>query len=232
MNKDYTWGDIIIAACRKMFLNKDAIKTADLVDLVDDRNYSTYINSAPDVMNELITILNNRVLINIDRLFVDVTDSALLDTYVFKQYDNYVIHIKKYLYDTLNNKNNTTLPTNYLYTEVVQYANKKADNLLFEEQDGVIYVDRRFFNDSEPLIQIKYRIIPERFTNDTSFDTVINLPYNICSIMPLYLASELYKDGDISLATSYRNQFETELDYISTQMVDSLGTEHSRDVRW
>ena len=47
---------------------------------------------------------------------------------------------------------------------------------------------------------------------------------------PLYLASELYKDDDVSLATAYRNQFETELDYISNQMVDSLGTEHSRDV--
>ena len=28
----------------------------------------------------------------------------------------------------------------------------------------------------------------------------------------------------------YESQFETELDYISSQMVDSLGIEHSRDV--
>ena len=56
MNKDYTWGDIVIATCRKMFLNKDAITVADLPDLIDDRNYSTYINMAPDVMNELMVI--------------------------------------------------------------------------------------------------------------------------------------------------------------------------------
>lgn len=228
MNRDYTWGDIIVATCRKMFLNKDAISVSDLADLVDDRNYSTYINSAPDVMNELITILNNRVLVNIDRLFVDVTDSVLLDTYVFKHDEtynyNYEIRIKEYLEDSDQD--------NYLYTEVVQHANKRADNLLFEEQDGVIYIDRRFLDENYPVLQIKYRIIPTRFTNDTEYDTVINLPYNICAIIPLYLASELYKDDDSALATSYRNQFENELDYISSQMVDSLGTEHSRRVGW
>ena len=61
-------------------------------------------------------------------------------------------------------------------------------------------------------------------------DCSVDLPYNICAIVPLYLASELYKDDDISLSTSYRNQFETELDFISSQMVDTLGVEHSRDV--
>ena len=59
MNRDITLGDILVSTCRKMFLNKDAISVADLPDLIDDRNYSTYINMAPDVMNELITILNN-----------------------------------------------------------------------------------------------------------------------------------------------------------------------------
>ena len=68
------------------------------------------------------------------------------------------------------------------------------------------------------------------FTTTTPWNTLIDLPYNICSIVPLYLASELYKDDDISMSTAYRNQFEAELDYISSQMVDSLGVEHSRDV--
>lgn len=221
MNKDYTWGDVVIAACRKMFLNKDAITVADLPDLVDDRNYSTYINMAPDVMNELMVILNNRVLINIDTLTINLEDTELAD-YIQDDHTAWVFNIAQYMEDNEIE--------NYLYTEVIQHTYIKRDNLLFEEQDGKIYIDKRFMDRNSLTLTIKYRIIPERFTTATPWNTLIDLPYNICSIVPLYLASELYKDDDISLSTAYRNQFETELDYISSKMVDSLGVEHSRNV--
>lgn len=221
MNRDYTWGDIVVATCRKMFLNKDAITVADLPDLIDDRNYSTYINMAPDVMNELMVILNNRVLININSMTLNLQDT-LMENYLENNLSAYVFDIHKYMEDNEI--------TNYLYTEVIQHTYIKRDNLLFEEQDGKLYIDKRFMDRNSLTLTIKYRIIPERFTTTTPWNTLIDLPYNICSIVPLYLASELYKDDDISLATSYRNQFETELDYISSQMVNSLGVEHSRDV--
>ena len=221
MNKDYTWGDIVIATCRKMFLNKDAITVADLPDLIDDRNYSTYINMAPDVMNELMVILNNRVLINIDTITIKL-DDANLEKYLIDDNSAWVFDIKEYMKDNEID--------NYLYTEVIQHTYIKRDNLLFEEQDGKLYIDKRFMDRNSLTLTIKYRIIPERFTTTTPWSTLIDLPYNICSIAPLYLASELYKDDDISMSTAYRNQFETELDYISSQMVDSLGIEHSRDV--
>ena len=221
MNKDYTWGDIVIATCRKMFLNKDAITVADLPDLIDDRNYSTYINMAPDVMNELMVILNNRVLINIDTITIKL-DDANLEKYLIDDNSAWVFDIKEYMKDNEID--------NYLYTEVIQHTYIKRDNLLFEEQDGKLYIDKRFIDRNNLTLTIKYRIIPERFTTTTPWNTLIDLPYNICSIVPLYLASELYKDDDISMSTAYRNQFETELDYISSQMVDSLGVEHSRDV--
>ena len=221
MNKDYTWGDILIATCRKMFLNKDAITVSDLPDLVDDRNYATYINMAPDVMNELMVILNNRVLINIDTITIRLGD-ANLEKYLIDDNSAWVFDIKEYMKDNEID--------NYLYTEVIQHTYIKRDNLLFEEQDGKLYIDKRFMDRNSLTLTIKYRIIPERFTTTTPWNTLIDLPYNICSIVPLYLASELYKDDDISMSTAYRNQFETELDYISSQMVDSLGVEHSRDV--
>ena len=221
MNRDYTWGDIVISTCRKMFLNKDAITVADLPDLIDDRNYSTYINMAPDVMNELMVILNNRVLINIDTITIKL-DDANLEKYLIDDNSAWVFDIKEYMKDNEID--------NYLYTEVIQHTYIKRDNLLFEEQDGKLYIDKRFIDRNNLTLTIKYRIIPERFTTTTPWNTLIDLPYNICSIVPLYLASELYKDDDISMSTAYRNQFETELDYISSQMVDSLGVEHSRDV--
>lgn len=44
----------------------------------------------------------------------------------------------------------------------------------------------------------------------------IALPEDACVLIPLYIASQLYKDDDISQATAYRNEFEIglqELDY-------------------
>lgn len=42
----------------------------------------------------------------------------------------------------------------------------------------------------------------------TSPEEVIGLPEDACVLIPLYIASQLYKDDDISQATAYRNEFE------------------------
>ena len=102
MNKDYTWGDILIATCRKMFLNKDAITVSDLPDLVDDRNYATYINMAPDVMNELMVILNNRVMFSMHELTLRL-DSAEFEDYIKDEIDHYEFYIQSVTQEYRNN---------------------------------------------------------------------------------------------------------------------------------
>lgn len=51
----------------------------------------------------------------------------------------------------------------------------------------------------------------DKIDNDTDNDTVINYPEDACVLIPSYIASQLYKDDDISQATAYRNEFETGL---------------------
>ena len=51
----------------------------------------------------------------------------------------------------------------------------------------------------------------DKIDNDTDNNTVINYPEDACVLIPLYIASQLYKDDDISQATAYRNEFETGL---------------------
>lgn len=48
-------------------------------------------------------------------------------------------------------------------------------------------------------------------TKDTSEDEEIELTEDACVLIPLYIASQLYKDDDISQATAYRNEFEVGL---------------------
>lgn len=51
----------------------------------------------------------------------------------------------------------------------------------------------------------------EHITKETKNDYEIQLPEDACVLIPLYIASQLYKDDDISQATAYRNEFEVGL---------------------
>ena len=50
-----------------------------------------------------------------------------------------------------------------------------------------------------------------KITTDTPDNEEIDLPEDACVLIPLYIASQLYKDDDISQATAYRNEFEAGL---------------------
>lgn len=51
----------------------------------------------------------------------------------------------------------------------------------------------------------------EKITELTATDYKLTLPEDACVLIPLYIASQLYKDDDISQATAYRNEFEVGL---------------------
>lgn len=56
----------------------------------------------------------------------------------------------------------------------------------------------------------------EHITDKTKDNYEIQLPADACVLIPLYIASQLYKDDDIAQATAYRNEFEVglqDLDY-------------------
>lgn len=51
----------------------------------------------------------------------------------------------------------------------------------------------------------------DKITDNTDDDFKLNYPEEACVLIPLYIASQLYKDDDISQATAYRNEFEVAL---------------------
>ncbi len=64
----------------------------------------------------------------------------------------------------------------------------------------------------------------EPITEDTVADEEIELPEDACVLIPLYIASQLYKDDDISQATAYRNEFEVGLQdlYFNVENQESI----------
>lgn len=51
----------------------------------------------------------------------------------------------------------------------------------------------------------------DKIDKKTSSDYEFKIPEDACVLIPLYIASQLYKDDDISQATAYRNEFEVGL---------------------
>ena len=80
---------------------------------------------------------------------------------------------------------------------------EKTDDAILEG-DKVIAIDR---NAAGNYI-IYYNAFPEVITSATEDDYELPLDREVVALLPLYMASQLYKDDDISIATSYRNEFE------------------------
>lgn len=79
----------------------------------------------------------------------------------------------------------------------------------------------------EGMLSVLYYAYPALLLPDSTDDTEILLDVDAAVLIPLYIASELYKDDDNSLATMYRNQFETGLE----SLVPKQQTNKARFVR-
>lgn len=66
-------------------------------------------------------------------------------------------------------------------------------------------------------ITIYYEAYLDRITHDTPNDEVILLDDDLSTLIPLYIAGELYKDDDISMATQYLNEFMNQISMISNK---------------
>ena len=60
--------------------------------------------------------------------------------------------------------------------------------------------------------RVYYNALPVEITAGTEDDYDLPLDREVAALLPLYMASELYKDDDVSVATSYRNEFEVGFD--------------------
>lgn len=64
---------------------------------------------------------------------------------------------------------------------------------------------------------IYYRAYPGQITKDTPDAYELSIDPEVAALLPLYMASQLYKDDDNGIATSYRNEFEVGREVLSQQ---------------
>lgn len=65
---------------------------------------------------------------------------------------------------------------------------------------------------------VYYNALPTELTTFTDDDYVLPLDREVAALLPLYMASQLYKDDDISISTQYRNEFEVGFERLQTNV--------------
>lgn len=84
---------------------------------------------------------------------------------------------------------------------------------MYDESGHVILLPR----DMAGNYTIYYRAYPEVITVLTEDDYELEVDREVAVILPLYMASQLYKDDDNGIATAYRNEFEVALERLKNR---------------
>lgn len=289
----FTWGEIQIETCKKMFLNSDVITTDDLDTLRENNNYKTYFNGMAQAANEGIAELlkRSKPYIKTYKFSKKTTDNLLGNglytsehtdediefeagsglAYYF-EVDNYAtieIYVNDTLVDTIYHEpdeggfeyhknflsNSSNNPVKIVFTGDHPYhirnvcifalnynynSENDEENIPNYTNDNIFdlktlipdfYKVIKFYHNGREMINntdyymldyytlnvntltdgeyvIKYQPYVKKIDDDTDDGYTLPLEHEAAVLLPLYMASQLYKDDDISLATIYRNEFE------------------------
>lgn len=174
-----TWGQIKLTALQKMF-SADGIT----IDENDD-SIKEYIYSMPQAANEAIRMLVTAGIQVRKSNVVEKESGIPLVVDVRKENSDFWRIEEPEVY---NMKNGDISP--YYGCQLL----------------GGKYL--RFPANASGQFEYYYDAMPEEITQTTPDDTVIEIAPEAVALIPLYMASELYKDDDLSTATYYRNEFE------------------------
>ena len=98
----------------------------------------------------------------------------------------------------------------------------------YQEGTKTLVLDR----DMVGSFTIYYRAYPEELTMDTDDTYELPIDPEVYALLPLYMASQLYKDDDNGIATAYRNEFEVGFERLVNSANLSAFEEFTSDSGW
>lgn len=78
----------------------------------------------------------------------------------------------------------------------------------YKESDHILVLPK----DKPGMYTVYYNAYPEQITAETDDDYILEIDKEVAELLPMYMASQLYMDDDLAIATSYRNYFEVGLE--------------------
>ena len=169
------------------------------IDEINQTVYKDVIENPDDA--EVTLTFNVPYQANIRNVALyDVDFASADDVAIFEEY----IHIKmKEVLDDFYQ-----LAPNELYLESGDYI---VANDYFQEAFNTLVIPRA----KEGTYTIYYRRYPKKIDFTTPDDYELPVDPEVAVLLPLYMASELYKDDDSSVSTIYRNEFEVARENLS-----------------
>lgn len=105
------------------------------------------------------------------------------------------------------------------YLAASEYYTEANDTIVFRADRPGVYT-------------VYYKKYAQEITKATPDDYVLPLDPEVAAIIPLYIASQLYKDDDNGIATTYRNEFETAFDRLKQKVEVPDREEFSGESGW
>lgn len=97
-----------------------------------------------------------------------------------------------------------------------------------QEGDRVLVLDRNMIGN----FKIYYKAYPQQITIDTVDTEVLAIDEEVATLLPLYMASQLYKDDDNGIATSYRNEFEVAFERLYKKNISPSAEKFTSESGW
>lgn len=112
-------------------------------------------------------------------------------------------NVRYYLPDLANDFYDVDIE-HVIYEGDADISRYKATSDFFQEGFKVLVLPR----DIPGNYKVYYKAYPQEITLETPDEEVLSLDPEVEALLPLYMASQLYKDDDAGISTVYRNEFE------------------------
>lgn len=198
---DMTWKELQEDCLRKMF-------SLDGTELVRDSSTNPYLNSMPAAANEAM-----RILATTGRYWkkcTTITQGGESPTPAPLTLGGYYGYDLKALTGDFYCIQGIKLASGSDYGDYDGYRMEGNELLLLPKE-------------TEGDFRIWYNAYPPKITKETADDFKIELPPEEASMIALYMAGQLYKDDDISIAQIYMNEFATWLEELKTSAAAADG---------
>ena len=196
------WGDIKLFTLQKIFAVQNDI-------IVENTSTLPYLKSMPQVANEALQILSTagKYIIKSHEIEQDGTDTGLVKKYDFMSLVTDFYSFREIYLD-----------------DGVEY--RKTTDYMTEGKGIMVLLSSKI-----GTWTVYYNAYPQQITKDTLDTLELALDPEIAVLLPLYMASQLYKDDDVSLAAGWRNEFEVARELLKPD-ADNGTVEFITELRW
>ena len=197
------WGEAKLICLQTMYANEG-------VTILQDDSTEEYLNAMPGKANEAMMQLSlvGRPLLKEAKIAVGVENAeAVVETE--KVEGVLLVQLKKEIPD-FRALHQLMLDSHGIYGDAEDYRMVGDDVLVLPGDVAGVYT-------------VIYKAYPTPVSRDTADETVLDVHEECASLVPIYMAAELYKDDDLALATVLRNEYEDGLQKIRAAWTESGG---------